>query len=152
LFLSVRAKALVNCERRADNPARAEPHRRLAYSLSSYEPAAVLGLVGLGLGMGLALALGDGEGEAFGVGEALGDVSGVVEGEACGDGEVTGVGRAADGSAGSGAALGEGEGVAFERISSRRFKICSRFQSGTRKTHFSNFFSFSSRSFRPFIF
>ena len=76
------------------------------------------------------------------VGEALGSDPGSGEGELCGDGEPIGEGEAVlSGSdaalgegelCGGGAPVGEGEGVVFERISSRRFKICSRFQSGTR--------------------
>jgi hypothetical protein len=41
-------------------------------------------------------------------------------------------GESADGNSGRGPPGGEGEGEALETISSRRFKIGSRFQSGTR--------------------
>ena len=86
----------------------------------------------VGLRLGLALELGVGEGDA----EGEADTSGLGDCvDAFGEGAAT-------------AGVGDGDGEAFETISFLRFRICSRLQSGTRKTHFSNRFSFSSRCLR----
>jgi hypothetical protein len=71
-----------------------------------------------------------GEGEVVAAGS--GSKAAPGEGELCGRGAPVGEGEAVIVDSGREAAAGEGEGVVFERISSRRFKICSRFQSGTR--------------------
>jgi hypothetical protein len=96
-----------------------------AYDVSIYDPE-----VGPGLGLSLELGDGDGDGDGEGVGDASGRGDGV-------------------GTIGEGAATaGVGDGEAFETISFLRFKICSRLQSGTRKTHCSNRFSLSNRRLR----
>src|SRR5271157_5786895 len=100
---------------------------------SNYDPA-----VGLGLGLSLELE----EGEGVGVGEDRGVGEGKGEVDASGRGE--GVDEIGEGVAPGG--IGDGE--AFETISSLRFRICSRLQSGTKKTHFSNRVSLSSRCLR----
>ena len=75
----------------------------------------------------LSLGLGETTGDDFGIGVREGAGAGSGGGVPIGTGEA-----GADGEAGSGPLTGVGEGEAFETISSRRFKICSRFQSGTR--------------------
>jgi hypothetical protein len=90
----------------------------------------------VGLGLGPSLVLGEGEGVDVGECEGEGEV------DASGRGE--GVDEIGEGVAPG----GMGDGEAFETISSLRFRICSRLQSGTRKTHFSNCVSLSSRCLR----
>ena len=98
-------------------------------TLSNYDPA-------VGLGLGLSLELGEAEGVGVGEGDGEGEL------DASGRGE--GVDEIGEGVAPGGI----GDGDAFETISSLRFRICSRLQSGTRKTHFSNRLSLSSRCLR----
>jgi hypothetical protein len=103
-------------------------NRVLRYRLEAY--ATLLGVPDLtiydpavGLGLGLSLALGEGDGDTSG-GDGVDEIGeGVAKG-------------------------GLGDGEAFETISFLRFRICSRFQSGTKKTHCSNRFSLSNRRLR----
>jgi hypothetical protein len=121
--------------RKAKGELSRESLRRQADTL--HDPGLGLGVeVASGVGVGVWFspgegeAVGDGEGRRVGEGVATGSEGVSVTGPGDGEGNSAGEG-AASGSRGA-AAAGLGDGETLARISSRRFKICSTFQAGTR--------------------